>query len=227
MTTTDRDEQLLLEAFPFLERAPGEARRLLRESSTRVSLPAGTVICREGNQCANMALLLSGSVRVYKIGESGREITLYRLGPGQSCILTASCILNDIEFPAHAVVETDTEALVVPAPVFQDWTSRYDVWRKYVFALASQRLANVIMLIEEVAFGRMDKRLADYLSEAAAAAEEDPPVLRTTHEAIAADLGSSREVVSRLLKDLEVGGAIKLARGTITVLHPPGVTPPN
>jgi CRP/FNR family transcriptional regulator len=169
-----------------------------------------------------MALLLSGSVRVYKIGESGREITLYRLGPGRSCILTASCIVNDLAFPAHAMVEENVEALVVPAPVFQDWVSRHEVWRKYVFALASQRLANVIMLIEEVAFGRMDKRLADYLSAAATAAEGDPPVLKTTHEAIAADLGSSREVVSRLLKDLEVRGVVKLARGTITVLQPPG-----
>jgi CRP/FNR family transcriptional regulator len=83
------------------------------------------------------------------------------------------------------------------------------------------------MLIEEVAFGRMDKRLADYLSAAATAVQGDPPVLKTTHEAIAADLGSSREVVSRLLKDLEVRGAVKLARGTITVLQPLGAPPSN
>ena len=169
MAGTDRDEQLVLQAFPFLGRAPEEVRRQLRDRGSRVSLARGSAISREGSHCAHMSLLLSGSVRVYKIGKSGREITLYRLAPGDGCILTASCIVNDLSFPAHAVAEADVEALVVPAPVFQDWVPRYDVWRKYVFALASERLANVILLIEEVVFGRMDRRLADYLSEAAPA----------------------------------------------------------
>ena len=223
-TLTDAE---LSAALPFLDGAPAAVKNELLHRAARVTVPADAAICREGNHCAHMSLLLAGSARVFKVGESGREITLYRLGPGDSCILTASCILSDLSFPAHAVTEQEVDALAIPAPVFRDWVVRHETWRRYVFGLASRRLASVISLIEEVAFRRMDDRLAEYLA-ARVAADPGQAVLHTTHEAVAADLGSSREVVSRLLKELEHRGAVSLARGTITILdrglldHPAG-----
>lgn len=163
----------------------------------------------EGNACAHLPLILAGNARVYKLSDEGRPITLYRIPPGESCILTASCILSDRAFPAFAEAETDVEALVIPSALFREWFGQFDAWRTYVLDLLSRRLATMIELVEEVAFHRVDERLAAYLLDAGA-----PEIVRT-HEQIAADLGTSREVVSRILKDFEHHGWVALARGMI------------
>ena len=151
---------------------------------------------------AAIALLISGVVRVYKIGETGREITLYRFGLGQSCILTANAILSERSFPAIATVEREAEAVMIPADTFRDWVRRHDLWREFVFDLLSQRLVSVMALVEEVAFQRMDRRVAAFLLNRAQI--QNP--IHITHQEIAAELGSSREVISRLLEDLASEG---------------------
>ncbi len=153
-------------------------------------------------------------VRVYKIGETGREITLYRFGNGSSCILTANAILSHKTFPAVATVEQDAEAVMIPANVFRDWVKRYDLWREFVFDLLSDRLSTVMAVIDEVAFQRMDRRVASLLLERAK--YQNP--LRITHQEIAAELGSSREVISRLLEDFVSEESIRSGRGTVEVL---------
>ena len=153
----------------------------------------------EGDQAEAIALLLSGVVRVYKIGENGREITLYRFGNGESCILTANVILSRQTFPAIATVERDAEAVMIPAGAFRQWIGRYDLWRDFIFGLLSQRLASVIATVDEVAFRRMDVRVAAFLL----ARSQDGGQVHITHQQIAAELGSSREVISRLLESLE------------------------
>lgn len=208
----------LVTAFPFLQDVPPSAREALATQSVCVRLEPGQFICMEGHQCQHLALVTDGVARVYKMGESGREITLYRIEPGESCILTATCILGQEAFPAFAVTETPVEAVLIPASVFREWVAQYDPWRQYVFQLLSQRLGAVIAVVEEVTFRRMDARLASYLLDALGHSEDAD--LHRTHEAIAADLGSSREVISRLLKDFEHAGAVRLARGTVHVLDP-------
>lgn len=173
----------------------------------------GAFICMEGTQCASLPLVFSGTARVYKMAETGREITLYRIEPGGSCIITASCLLSDRTFPAFAVAETEVEAVLIPMPVFHAWFRHHDAWRRYLFDLLSSRLASVIELVEEVAFQRMDVRLAAYLVHAADASGE----IERTHEVVAVDLGTSREVISRLLKDFERRGFVVLSRGIIRV----------
>lgn len=177
-------------------------------------VPAGQFICMEGNLCAYLPLMLSGTARVFKTGENGREITLYRIEAGESCILTASCILSDKDFPAFAMVETEVEALLIPSRLFQLWFDRVPEWRFYVLGLMADRLSSVISIIEEVAFRRMDARIAGYLLDCTT---DESSSLKTTHEAVASDLGTSREVVSRILKDFENEGLIGLARGCIYV----------
>jgi CRP/FNR family transcriptional regulator len=161
-----------------------------------------------------IALLVSGVVRVYKVGETGREITLYRFGLGESCILTANAILSQQSFSAIATVEQDAEAVMIPADIFREWVRRYDLWRDFVFALLSQRLSAVMEIVDEVTFRRMDIRVVTLLLERS---KTHNPI-NVTHQEIAAELGSSREVISRILEDLVSQGIIRGLRGSIEVL---------
>ena len=200
--------------FPFLQAAPPEAKAALADHGRLHTFPVGQMICWQGDVCTHLALVVEGAVRVYKLGENGREITLYRIEAHESCILTASCILSDEPFPALAVVVQEVQALLIPAAVVQTWVSQYAVWRNYLFRLLSHRLAIVMEVVEEVAFQRMDVRLAAWLGEHTAV----HPTLATTHQEIAFELGTAREVVSRLLKEWDREGIIVLGRGTITVV---------
>ena len=201
-------------ALPILQRADPQLAREFRQAAFFTRIPAGRDVFVEGDRADAIALLLSGVVRVYKIGETGREITLYRFGLGESCILTANAILSQQSFPAIATVEQEAEAVMIPADTFRDWVRRYDLWRGFVFDLLSQRLASVMAIVEEVAFRRMDTRLAAFLLGRSRV--QNP--LRITHQEIAAELGSSREVISRLLEDFASQGLIRPARGAIEVL---------
>ena len=203
------------DVFPFLANLERGEYEEFRSWATRVMLSRGAFICMEGDHCGVIPLLLSGTARVYKTSESGREITLYRIDPGESCILTASCILSDIPFPAFAVAESDVEALVIPSGTFNAWVGRSTHWRDFVFRLLSKRLSSVIEIVEEVAFQQLDARLAAYLLERV----EGGRVV-TTHEKIAADLGSSREVISRILKEFEREECVLLRRGVVEICNP-------
>ncbi|MEM1128807.1 MAG: Crp/Fnr family transcriptional regulator [Bacteroidota bacterium] len=206
--------------FPFLANADPLVRAALHERGRSVRLPAGAFICMEGAACGHLALVINGHARVYKTNDSGREITLYRLHTGDSCILTASCILSDQTFPAFAVAETEVEAWIVPAPTFRQWVQEHVAWQQYVFGLLSKRLARVIEVVEDVTFRRLDARLATHLLDTVT-----PPAsqLKTTHEALAAELGSSREVISRLLKHFEQAGWVTLRRGVVELVDRPGL----
>ena len=184
-----------------------------------VTLPKGHHVCMEGDQCGVLPVVISGQARVYKSSPEGREITLYRIDPGECCILTASCIIGDRAFPAFAVTETEVDAVVIPTADFRDWFGKYEPWRSYVFTMVLRRLAAVIEYVEEIAFRKLDERLAAYLLEQS----NEIGTLKRTHEQIASDLGSSREAVSRSLKDLEHEGLLQLSRGTINVVSTSGL----
>ncbi len=206
----DRISQFL----PILQQADAAFVREFQHAAFFARIPAGRDVFLEGDRVEAIALLISGMVRVYKIGETGREITLYRFGNGSSCILTANAILSQKTFPAVATVEHDAEAVMIPADTFRDWVRRYDLWREFVFDLLSQRLSTVMAIVEEVAFRRMDRRVAALLLNQAKT--QNP--LRITHQEIAAELGSSREVISRLLEDFANEGSIRSGRGTLEIL---------
>ncbi len=215
MITDTRQIEALVTRFTFLQQAePRFLERFFQHTSiTRVNV--GDTICDQGSHCSLLALVVSGTARVYKLGESGREITLYRIGTGESCILTASCIISGSPFPAFAVCEEPIEALVIHPSKVRQWTDDHPVWRNYLFGLISSRLGDVISVIEEIAFRRVDQRLAEYLLQRAGGNGQDS--LRITHQAIASDLGTSREVVSRILKDFEHRGLISVARGQLRI----------
>jgi CRP/FNR family transcriptional regulator len=202
------------QALPVLQNADP---RLVREFQTEAfftRIPVGKDVFVEGDQAEALALLISGVVRVYKIGETGREITLYRFGNGESCILTANAILSRKSFPAIATVESEAEAVMIPAEAFRDWVKRHDVWREFVFDLLSDRLSSVMAVVDEVVFQRMDRRVASLL---VTKSKTQHPI-RITHQEIAAELGSSREVISRILEDFSQRGIVESGRGTIEIL---------
>jgi CRP/FNR family transcriptional regulator, anaerobic regulatory protein len=200
--------------LPTLQRADPQLVREFQEAAFFAQIPSGKNVFVENDRTDAIAILLSGEVRVYKIGETGREITLYRFGLGESCILTANAILSEQSFPAIATVEQEAEAVMIPANIFRDWVHRYDLWRNFVFDLLSQRLTSVMTIVDEVAFQRVDTRIALLLLNRS---QSQNPIY-ITHQEIAAELGSSREVISRILEGFAREKLILTSRGMIKIL---------
>lgn len=209
--------QRIAKVMPIFQNADPSLLKEFQQTAVYTRIPAGKDVFYEGDQASAIALLISGVVRVYRIGETGREITLYRFGLGGSCVLTANAILSQQSFPAIATVEQDAEGVMIPAAIFRDWVKRYDLWREFVFDLYSQRLLAVMDIVDEVAFGRMDVRLAVFLVNQFNAQS----CLKITHQEIADELGSSREVISRLLENFASEGLIRVGRGSIEILDGP------
>lgn len=201
--------------LPILRNAEPQMAQEFQKSAFLTKFVKGKDIFIEGDRVEGIGLLLSGTVRVYKIGETGREITLYRFGVGEGCILTASAILNDQSFPAIATVEEDAEVIMIPSKTFRDWIHRYPIWSEFVFNSLSQRLSSVMTIVDEVAFRRMDIRVANLLLSRS----QNENSIRITHQEIAAELGSSREVISRILDDFSDSGILRLSRGSIEILE--------
>ena len=193
-------------------------RQLLESVAERRRFPKGTVIYEEGFPCPLVPLLLSGVVRVFKMSETGREITLYRVEPGQLCVLSSTCALagHDARLPAVAVAESDVELLAVPSHVFRRLLREQPELQSFINRMLTERLAEMMMVVDEVAFGRVDLRLAEWLLRSAPEGTAGAaPAVEMTHAQIAMELGSAREVISRLLKEFERQGLLVLGRGRI------------
>jgi CRP/FNR family transcriptional regulator len=204
-----------LDLFPSLEPLDEAARRQVLQSTRTVAFKAGDVVFREGNACRNYVLVLEGRIRVQKVTEGGREIVLYRIGPGESCVLTTSCLLGAEHYPAEAVAETEVRAVLIPLQAFQAGLAQSSGFRNFVFTSYGERLAELILLIQEVAFGRVDVRLARFLGSEAGAGG----VVHCTHQELAVNLATAREVVSRQLKEFERRGWVRLRRGSVEILR--------
>ena len=206
-------------ALPMFNGADPGLLREFKQMAFFTRIPEGRDVFLEGDRVDAIALLVSGVVRVYKIGETGREITLYRFGNGESCILTANAILNQKTFPAVAVVESEAEAVMIPADTFRDWVGRHDFWREFVFDLLSQRLSSVMSIVDEVVFRRMDARIAALLLTRT----QPGGRIQITHQEIAAELGTSREVVSRILEGFASAGLVSSSRGEVGIIDQDGL----
>lgn len=186
--------------------------KLLSESDVR-RVPAGGTLFDAGQPCRGFPLLLEGSVRVAKGSRSGREILLYRVEPGQACILSGGCLLGHSDYSARGVAEEDVTVLNVAPELFQSLMVESEPFRRFVFGMYGERLAEVMELVDEVAFRRLDQRLAQLLVHRG-------PAIEATHQKLADELGSVREIISRLLRSFESRGWVKLERERITVRDP-------
>ena len=206
-------ERLWAERAALLADGDAAARdRLVRETRI-VRLPPGARAFAPGAPAAHYLIVLDGAVRVQLVAESGREILLYRVGPGESCVLTTSCLLTREDYGAEAVAETAVTAAAVPAATFRDLVARSAAFRDHVLASYADRVASLILTMEDAVFGRIDRRLAAVLL-----ARESGDRITATHQALAAELGTAREVVSRQLKLFEHRGLVARSRGAVAVI---------
>jgi len=211
--------QTILDGYAFFRDAAPAFRADALRFAQRVTIARGTVVSGLGNRGENVALLGRGTIRLFVAAESGREVTLYHVGPGELCPVCLFTVLFGRTPPTRAVAETDTDAVFVPGSVFRQWVECNAALRGHVMDALAHRFGQVMEQIQEISFGRLDERLAEYLRERFTATRE----IVITHERLAAELSTAREVVSRLLRDLQRRGAIRLARGRIALLDPQGL----
>ena len=206
--------QLFSKSFPFFDKINDIERQTLLRSSQYVRFTRGTCI-HDGGECTGVILIKSGSLRVYMISEEGKEITLYRLFPGEISILSASCVLDAITFDVFIDAEEDSECVVVGGCAFEEIARRLPEVKIFTLESALERFSDVMWVIQQMLFMSMDKRLAIFLLEESRLAGSE--TLSLTHEQIARHLGTAREVVSRVLKHMAADGLVEVSRGGITI----------
>lgn len=202
-----------LALFPELINLDQEAKNTLIKHSRIIEAPIGTIGYREGMPCGAYVMRLAGKSRVYKMSTNGREILLYRVGSGETCVITTTCLLGNSDYPASTVVEEPIRDVLIPAAAFHQLMLDSAIFRKFVMTNYGALISDLIVLLDEVAFHNLDARLAKTLLDA-----NNAKVVRT-HQQIADELGTAREVVSRQLKRLEQKGLVTLGRGQVEIIN--------
>ena len=200
-----------LESFPALLQLEPAAREILTKSARIVEAPVGTIGYSEGGACGAYVMRLAGQSRVYKMSSSGREILLYRVAAGETCVITTTCLLGNSNYPASTIVEEPIKDVIIPSPAFNQLMIDSAVFRRFVMTNYGALISDLIVLLDEVAFHSLDARLAKLLLDA------NSETISRTHQLMADELGTAREVVSRQLKRFEQKGWVQLGRGHVEV----------
>lgn len=219
VTTTDTHNtpqlnQLLYQTYPELEGDDYQWNKLLLESEL-ISVPTNTLLMQPDSPCAFFMLLIKGSVRVYQQTPNDREVTLYRTHGGDLCVLSINGLMQHKNFGAFAKTETDITALSLTREQFMKAMAVYEPFREFILISLTSRFHNVLELLEETVFESLDTRLLCLLSRLSK--EQNRHKIKITHQELARELGTSREVISRLLKAIERQGCIALNRGEIHI----------
>jgi CRP/FNR family transcriptional regulator len=202
--------------FPKLAKMP-ELKEELISISKIFEFEAGTVILKQGSYIKVIPLLISGLAKVFKEeATNGNEVLLYYIKPGESCVMSVTTLVRNETSQVKAVIEENSTVLVIPADKALAIAKKYPRWNEFIYDLFNLKFEELLNVIETLTFSNKDVRLLEYLKKEASL--KNTNVLQTTHQHIAYDLGSSREVISRLLKKLETNGDIKLGQGTIELL---------
>ena len=201
--------------YPALGSLGDEALGAVIDRVQLLRVPSGTPMFGEGSPCRQFPLVLQGSIRVTKSSE-GRELQLYRVVPGESCVLTGGCLVGGRDYPATGVVEQDARLVVLPKPLFDELLATHAPFRQYVFSLFAERLTELMALVEAVAFHKLDRRLAGALLGRGR-------VVAITHQQLADEVGSVREIVTRVLRSFADHGLVRLSRGSVEVLDAGGL----
>ena len=201
--------------FPIWDKIEPEQQEKLRKSAVKQTIKKGTILCDGGKECTGLVLVCKGLLRAYMLSEDGREVTVYRLFDRDICLLCASCVMTNIQFNIFIEAEHDTEAWIIPPWIFKSVQQESLVFSNYMNDLMAMNLSEVMWMVEQVMWKSLDKRLAAFLLEESEV--EDTHTLKTTHETIANHLGSSREVITRMLRYFQSECLVKLSRGTVTL----------
>ena len=208
-----------IERFRGLAQLPPDIRADLVRGSQVLSVAAGTQIFQPGQSADNLLLLIDGTVRVQQRSETGREIFLYRVHAGESCVLTTACMLAFEDYSADGIAETDVTAAAIPRKTFDDLLARSPIFREFVFAAYSRRITDLFALIDDIVFQRMDVRLAERLLELAGQTD----TVHATHAVLATELGTAREVISRTLSEFHRRGWVEQTRGAVHITDRPSL----
>ncbi|MDA7963984.1 Crp/Fnr family transcriptional regulator [Ruegeria sp.] len=208
-----------IKTFKGLSRLPKDIRAELEGGSRIISVPAGTVIFAPGQSADNLLLLLDGTVRVQQRSDTGREVFLYRVHAGESCVLTTACMLAFDDYAADGIAETDVTAVAIPRQVFDDLLARSPVFREFVLTAYARRITDLFTLIDDIVFQRLDVRLAARLLELADAGG----VVCATHAVLGTELGTAREVISRTLSEFQRRGWVAQSRGELRLTDRAGL----
>ena len=200
-----------LEQFPPLLQLEPSARDTLTKNARIVEAPIGTIGYREGGACGAYVMRLAGQSRVYKMSSSGREILLYRVAAGETCVITTTCLLGHSNYPASTIVEEAITDVIIPSAAFNQLMIDSAVFRRFVMTNYGVLISDLIVLLDEVAFHSIDARLAKLLLDSGHA------TIGRTHQLMADELGTAREVVSRQLKRFEQKGWVALGRGHVEI----------
>ena len=200
----------LLQLFPVFRQLPDAAVDEIVHTAAPRQVQAGAILFEAASPCTGFPMLLEGSVRVVKSAPNGREVQLYRVTPGDSCLLSSSCLLGGSAYSATGVAETAVTLLALPPALFHRLLAEHKPFRDYVFGLFSERLADLMALVEAVTFYKLDQRLAALLLGKG-------ELVRMTHQGLADELGSVREMVSRLLSNFQDRGWVELGREQIRI----------
>ena len=201
-----------------LEALDADARERLA-ALRAVELPEGKVLFRPGDEVAGFVLVVSGRVDVYMTGRTGREILLYSVTPGETCVQTTLGLLGEDDYSAEAVAETDIEIVIIPRALFMELLNSSTAFRTFVFHAFASRLQSIMQLLERLAFTKIEERLAAILLERS----DDSGLVRNTHQDLATAIGSAREVVSRRLELFGKKGLVALERGHIEITNRAGL----
>ena len=214
-------EEACRRCFSGLAQSADPALNRIFSTARLLQLPAGATVFHVGAACEQYLLVVEGQVKVFLLAPSGREVTLYSVRPGQSCVLTTSCLLGQARYPAGAVTETAVTTIAISLALFQQTLDQSAAFRRFVFASLGDRLAAVISRMEEVTFGEIDQRLAALLlARGTVSGKSEQNTLHATHQELALELGTAREVVSRHLKQFELRGWVRLGRSSVELLNP-------
>lgn len=210
------------EYFPVWDKLDKAQQQMLLDSVTRRSAKAGTILYSGGSDCLGLVVIQSGRLRAYSLSGEGREITLYRLFERDICLMTSSCMMQNLQFDVTIEVEKDAEFWVIPPAVYRDLTEHSLAAAKYTNDLLATRLSDVMWLMEQIMWRSFDKRLAGFLLEESAM--DGTTSLALTHEKIANHLGTAREVVTRMLRYFQGEGMVRLTRGTVELTDIPALS---
>ena len=213
-----RPAHRVLRCYDFYARAEGPIRSELLEAAAPLRPGPGDPLLEAGRPCSDVLLIGSGSMRVYVAGDSGREVTLYHVRSGETCPVNVSAAMLRLNAFANATAAQGLEALRIPAACFRSLSNKSVELRDYVYTATAARFGEVVGKVRELTTRRIDHRLADYLLWKFGGAGGERPVLRSTHQAIAIDIGTAREVVSRRLQEFEALGAVRLGRGRVVLI---------
>ncbi len=207
------------ERFQGTAGLPRAVRDRLIDVARIVRMKKGAQVFGPANIPDSLLFLYDGRIRVSQSSDAGREIVLYRVDAGESCVLTTACMLAEEAYNAEGIAETDITAIVLPKPAFDRLVAEEEAFRKFVFAAYSKRLIDLLRVVDDVAFGHMDVRLAERLLSLAGQGRE----ISATHQQLASEFGTAREVVSRILSDFQKRGLIAQTRGRITLTDKHGL----